>query len=161
MKKNIIFLDIDGILNSIIFSESHPNEDFDPNATKCLSDIYHKHNCDIVLASTWKNTNHPNEPDVYHMYQKLIHHLANYDMTIADQTPDHFHDRPREIYMWLQQHPETENYIILDDDFGPSAYSEYHLEKHLIQTQFFCLRYEDGGLQPKHVQQANTILKKY
>lgn len=61
MKKNIIFLDIDGVLNSIIFSESHPNEDFDPNATKYLSDIYHKHNCDIVLASTWKNTNHPSQ----------------------------------------------------------------------------------------------------
>lgn len=57
--------------------------------------------------------------------------------------------RGTEIQMWLDKHPEVENYVILDDD---NDMSDSQLE-HLVQTDWM-----KRGLNDENVKQAIKIL---
>lgn len=95
MKKKIIFLDIDGVLNSKAYFESIKENEI-PAAekiyneisefhVKLLSEIYHACDAKIVLASTWKELDDPSDLKAYCMYQYLVDTLAQYDMKILVQ----------------------------------------------------------------------------
>ena len=93
MKKKIIFLDIDGVLNSKAYFESIKENEI-PAAekiyneisefhVKLLSEIYHACDAKIVLASTWKELDDPSDLKAYCMYQYLVDTLAQYDMILS------------------------------------------------------------------------------
>lgn len=91
------------------------------------------------------------------MYQYLIDTLNKKNMVIYDKTPVIKNNRPLEIKTWLDNHNNTSNYVILDDDFSKNEYKKYNLEKHLVHIQFFCKSLDNSGLQQKHVEQAIKI----
>ena len=128
-KTKIIFLDVDGVLNSWSYFkklEDESKEDFitfgvDPNAVLLLNEIVEKTNAKIVVSSTWR-LNH---------YQELLNllnknGLKNVDSVIIGKTDKNgCYDclRGNLILKWIKDnkciigcnHHEYKNYVILDD----------------------------------------------
>lgn len=158
---NIIFLDIDGVLNSMAYFESlktrTARDEISDYHLKLLAELYHSCDAKIVLSSTWRDLDKPHE-DCYKMYHYLENCLAKYDMCIFSQTPIVNGERPKEIKTWLTNHSNISHYVSLDDDFCSEDYRKYGIEKCLIATKFFCKKLEDGGLQPIHIEKAKKIL---
>lgn len=164
----VIFLDIDGVLNSEEFYQHRPltqelNE-IDEEKVKLLQQIVQATNAKIVLTSTWRVYDKTDKTSPsYKVYGYLVDTLAKYDLSIFDCTPWINENRPHEIQVWLSMwdlykdiHEHIRGYVILDDDFSHKQYAKFHLQNHLIKTTFYG---ERGGLQPEHVQQAIDILE--
>ena len=156
--RKIIFLDIDGVLNSMAYFKNVKevdgfNEISEFHLQK-LSEIYHAAGAEIVLCSTWRTLQVDNE-----MYQYLVNSLDKYDMRISDKTPVIGMNRPLEIFSWLEDQSEEVQFVILDDDYPTDEYEEYGLEDHLVRTVFYCFEESEGGLQDTHVEKAIEILK--
>lgn len=168
---NIIFLDVDGVLNSsAYFSDidkrkkvnGRYNDIYDYHV-ELLSHIYKQTNAIIILSSTWKELDDENDPksDVYKHYNYLVDSLSKYGMTIHGKTPYLKNNRPLEIKTWLENNirdMSKVNFISLDDDFSEDKYAKYGIENCLVKTNFYCSKIEDGGIQPEHVEKALDIL---
>lgn len=104
----VIFLDIDGVLNSTrsaVAFKGYPfpghNEDkFDYIAVELIRRICSK-NVKIVLSSTWKMDKN---------YKKIL------NLPIIDKTPVLDTIRGEEIALWIKNNGEPEKWVILDDD---------------------------------------------
>lgn len=157
---NIIFLDVDGVLNSLAYFEqlgiggkqSGYNDINDYNL-QMLSKLYHEVNAKIVLSSTWRYLDNPKEIDTYPMYEYLISELDRYNIEIIDKTPVIGGDRPLEIKTWATEH-KCGTFVSLDDDFHIEEYNKYNIGFNLINTKYFTHDIKDGGLQPRHVEEA-------
>ena len=148
----IIFLDVDGVLNS------NDTEDvfrgfigLDYSGIKLLREIVDATSAEIVLVSTWKLSwdKDGSLPDSLGAY--LDARLAEEDLTIIDKTGGHIYDRGQGIVDWLAEHP-TESWIVLDDEIFDD-YEECGIMPHLVKTSFY-----DGGLKDKHVEMAIEML---
>lgn len=153
---NIIFLDIDGVLNSYAYYKETGN-DLNLKSVDILSQIYHKFNCKIVLSSTWRELKDISEESAQKMWKHLVDTLSKYNMEIYDITPIIKNNRPLEIATWLQNN-SCSNFLILYDDFPLLEYKKYGLEKHVVKTIYFTYKIENGGLQEKHKDKAFKIL---
>ena len=155
---NVIFLDVDGVLNSYPYMENTKGLDYiNKDNLKILKKIYNLSNFKIVLSSTWRilDINRDMERD---MYNHLLENLKSQNIEIIDKTPVLGFNRPLEIRTWLDNN-DVQQFLILDDDFDVEDYKEYNLENNLIQTYYFVNNLEDGGLQEKHLILAKEILK--
>lgn len=164
---NIIFLDIDGVLNSMPYFESvrqkriELNNEIDESKLVILQQIVHENNAKIVLSSTWRDLEEPSNSSCYEMWNYLIKSLAKYGMDLYSKTPYYHNDRPAEIKMWLDERPDKDNinYIILDDDYDEEVFSLLGLGGHLIHTCFFAKDAESGGLQKEHIDIAKDLFE--
>lgn len=102
-KINIIFLDVDGVLNSRAYLNNHkdPEDEIDMRAVERLAKIYRQCNCKIVLSSSWRELCGDEMKAPHSMYKYLESCLAKYGMTIMDVTPMILSNRPEEIDAWL------------------------------------------------------------
>jgi hypothetical protein len=131
MEANIptLFLDIDGVANNMDANM----EDLQEDKLRLLARIYDETDCRIVLISQWRSWPFK--------LVDLHRALEGFGLVLHSHTPvlDYTEPgcrivraRPRflEIDAWLDEHPETGNYVILDDqhDFGP-------LEAHHVQPR--------------------------
>ncbi len=165
---NIIFLDVDGVLNSLAYFESlKPDMDtlyqeISDYHLEMLAKIYHACNAKIVLSSTWRGLDDESDKSVYPMYQYLLECMARYDMEIISKTPFIDLNRPLEIVSWLNEQKNKENihFVSLDDDFTKEEYEKYGIGEQLVKTEFFCEKESDGGLQQRHVDQAIQTLRR-
>ena len=104
---NIVFLDIDGVLNSMPYFESIKGKrdkihnEIDESKLPLLKRIVEENNAHIVLSSTWRNLDHEEESHCYAIWQYLVNSLAKYDMKIISKTPLIAQKRPLEIKTWL------------------------------------------------------------
>lgn len=126
---NIIFLDIDGVLNNTVtmwlthkYIDSNCLDLF-MNTVKRIPD------CKIVLSSSWRKENKEkfveliNKAEAYELFQLFPFFHDDYC------TPKLKGIRGNEIKKWLDEHSEnTIKYICLDDD------SDFLPEQPLIQT---------------------------
>lgn len=164
---NIIFLDIDGVLNSSAYFDSLDDkekaeyQEISDYHLKMLAKIYHACDAKIVLSSTWRELDDKSDETVYPIYQYLIDSLARYGMEIISKTPFIGLNRPFEIVSWLKSQKDNEDirFVSLDDDFTKEEYEKYGIGENLVKTEFFCESEGDGGLQQRHVDQAIKILK--
>ena len=156
----IIFLDIDGVLNSEEWFNSKEytsnkyieingiscNNEINEKFVKNLKDIVEHTGAEIVLCSTWRHISSHHSPIVY-----LNHMLNKYGLSILDKTgktkPSF---RPKEIKEWLDNH-NVESFVILDDDYNYDEYATCGIAKHLVRTRFYG---KDGGLQLSCVSKA-------
>ena len=107
---NAIFLDVDGVLNSMR-TPSWMGDDWDIPLAKHLYQlkrIVDETGAKIVISSSWRS--HP------HAMRKLELALKVFELPIYDQTPDRNLDRPVEIRIWMAEHLEIDRYVIIDDD---------------------------------------------
>ncbi len=150
----IIFLDVDGVLNSID-SEDHFHcfIGLDYSGIKLLREIVDATSAEIVLVSTWKLSwsKDGSRPDSLGSY--LDARLAEDGLTIIDKTGGNMNERGRGIIDWLSEHP-TESWIVLDDEIFED-YEECGIMPRLVKTSFY-----DGGLKEKHVEMAINLLNK-
>jgi HAD domain in Swiss Army Knife RNA repair proteins len=116
----VIFLDIDGVLNTP--STPRPTKEsrtVDPVLLDRLNKLLQETNAVVVLTSTWRH-----EPSGLESARQL-------GVPFTDIVPD-LRPRPRnaEIVAWLNAHPEVMRYVVIDDDddrldefplFQPSA----------------------------------------
>lgn len=114
MSRSILFLDLDGVLNSertfLAFSGYPDSFDgvelgrFDPVAVGMIRHLCEGTGCELVLSSSWR---------YWHSAREAAEAL---DLPIVDVTPTlHGQKRGHEIAAWLQAHPEVTQYAIVDD----------------------------------------------
>lgn len=151
----IIFLDIDGVLNSKKFEDKIKWRKYpwrfrllDQEAILNLKDIVFETGAYIVLSSSWRY--HEDESHA------VGRQLAPYNLGIIDMTPtggvyvDNVKEwrRGAEINAWLKEHPDVTNYVILDDDNDMLP----EQMDHLVQTSW------ERGLEQEHIDKAIQIL---
>ena len=164
---NIIFLDVDGVLNSLAYFESLGRSrhicgynDISDYHLQKLAEIYHTCDAKIVLSSTWRDLDDAEETSVNGMYKYLVDSLGKYDMKIISKTPIIGQNRPLEIATWINNRVDKEDirFVSLDDDFQKESYDEYGIGQCLVKTVFWSHDFEKGGLQQEHVDLAIRIL---
>lgn len=156
-----IFLDIDGVLNSMDwFKENRETSGYteiDSEKVKLLKEIVDKTGAEIILSSTWRElAAHDSKPD-HPMYTYLVNSLKRFGLSIKDHTPYIQDNRPQEIKDWLKNNASDGEYtfVSLDDDFSEKEYEKYGIGDFLIKTDFYGI---NGGLQQEHVNKAIQIL---
>lgn len=170
-KHNVIFIDIDGVLNSLEFHNRDRSKKklFDRECVQRLAEIVREFNCLVVLASTWivlntkekvrigtKQEDGAKSSSV--MYFKLLNELQSVGIRLYDQIEDE-HIRPIGINDWLIENIEiVKNYAIIDDDYRFNDYVSIGngLESHLVSTEYFCDVF--GGIQNEHLEKIRNIL---
>ena len=136
-KQNYIFLDVDGVLNDSQTQETAPSEykGVENKYIAILKKIVDMLNAKIILVSDWKEDWTNNYEDCAEDMKYLIDKLDNYDLEITDITIDHkgTYYRGQGIKDWLENHPEADRYIILDDN-GYDYYMHEDIRKNAITT---------------------------
>jgi len=122
----VIFLDIDGVLNSQMLIEKNENEKIDIAAVKLLKNLVDKSGAVVVMSSGWKLWFDENmvtdDAEAKYLYDILF----QYGIDIYGKTPDFSTDEIRtkrtfaevkamEIIAWLEKHCDVDKYVILDD----------------------------------------------
>jgi hypothetical protein len=112
----IIFLDIDGVLNSKTYYKmvDRTKKDwnrFNPLAVEMIKRLIEEFKSSIVISSTWRYA------FVKELKNELIKSgMVKYlhkDWKTPEAYPSH---RGEEINLWLDNHPEAIDYVIIDDD---------------------------------------------
>lgn len=147
---DIIFLDVDGVLNSETYYQTVDRSEkdwarFDPKVIELIKKLVGEFSAKIVITSTWrfgavellKNELRKSG---------LIKYLHN-DWKTPQLYPPH---RGKEIQSWLTEHPEIVEYVILDDD--NSILEEQN--SRFVKTEL------KSGLLEKHYSIAREILSR-
>ena len=133
---NIIFLDVDGVLNSLKYAKELYEKDkiprscynfpFDPKCLSNLKRLVEETDSYLVITSTWRMNEIGRDT--------LLNELKKYnlDMRVIGYTDILHTTRGEEIKAYLDKLDKNINYIILDDDSD-----FYGLEESLVKTSFF------------------------
>lgn len=147
MMEKVIFLDVDGVLNSeddlMVYREKNGitgcimYAEVEDRPLKLLKEIVEKTSAKIVVSSSWRvGCERSGRESIFGkgLYEKLEKRLNDYEMEIYDITPSLGAGTQRgdEIREWLSKN-ETENFIILDDD---SDMREYTNTEHFVHTTY-------------------------
>ncbi len=125
---NIIFLDIDGVLNCNAYKKERQEDYFvDEDKVKIFSKLVHEvEDVKLILHSAWRfwfdeKLNPKND-----VAKNLIILLAKYQISISGMTPDlttpEIHKtkkfskvKAKEILLYLQENPNFKNWVVIDD----------------------------------------------
>lgn len=129
-KRRIIFLDVDGVLNSFRSAEAFGGtlHRWDPVAIGLIARLAETAGAEVVVSSTWREME-PFPEAFRHMLSRSAGEGMARRIPIVDRTPvlDVFH-RGREIDAWLREHgAELGAYVIIDDDERMLPYQRPHL----------------------------------
>lgn len=152
---NIIFLDVDGVINSVnnlikVYKETHKSHSgysypFDSNCLENLKELVSETKSSLVISSTWRHSQKG--------MKKLLGALNEYDLdkSIIGCTPVLGSSRGAEIKKYLSdsKFTDTVNFVILDDDSDVDDLLPY-----LVHTN------RQVGLTKENVQQAIEKLTK-
>lgn len=181
---NLIFLDIDGVLNGYnfwnllgwnIISKFHSNKlkcwyrkltnpfGVHERKVKRLAKIVHKTGAKVVISSSWRFS--LQSSNLRYDEKRLLDLFDKYDIEIYGYTPrSESGKRNEEIKAWLSKHKEVNKFIILDDE---NVDLQCFIGKELIQTSSVPRNkyikgrwYENTGLKNKHVRQAIKMLNR-
>lgn len=162
-EEKVIFLDFDGVLNSVDFleetydqrkllekgrrtdQESWWSAMIDGRAVGHLNEIIKHSGAKVVVSSSWRHG---------HTLAELRGILKNKGFigSLIDKTPKRApvapYRRGNEIQAWLDEHPDVKKFVIIDDDSDME-----HLMSYLVQTTW------KSGLLAEHVAKALRILE--
>lgn len=144
---NIVFLDIDGVLNGLDFiddvfqktQKKVPTFIVNPENVRYLNYIVQTAKAKVVVTSDWKT--HKSISEI----QEILDH-AGFRGEIIGATPSDRGRRGQSIASWLHQH-QTECFVILDD-----AHQLDPLSNFVVWVDPYT------GLQSKHAQKAISLL---
>jgi hypothetical protein len=153
----ILFLDIDGVLNSDSYDRRRDLSilsNIDESRLPLLKSIVDETSAKIVLTSSWRkhwnsDENLCDESGIY-----ITNTFAKFGLKIYDKIPDlGYNKRREEVKAWLARTTEPiESYVILDDN----AFFWEELYEHLVKTN---PRF-GSGLEKEHCEKAIEILNK-
>ncbi|MBP5684453.1 MAG: hypothetical protein J6X02_04270 [Bacilli bacterium] len=155
----IIFLDIDGVLNTFqTFREIHYEFQLtglrrvaiDEDKVALLKEIVDNTGALIVLSSSWRKYGKMKKGNFVTKNQNLsdiINILKKYNLNIYDITPRSLMDnREQEIRAWLSKHHDVESFIVIDNE---SADLLSFINYELVKTSFMKL--DKNGLESKEL----------
>lgn len=156
--QKIIFLDIDGVLNSMELFDKLEESNFEPfmgidvdeDNLEQLRYIVENTGAQIVLSSSWRHAWHEKGPMI-RVGRALDQAMASYGMKIISKTK-HLHkgNRSLEVKDWMRG-KRIRSFVILDDtDYD---WEEYSLGEHWVRTSFM-----EGGLTRELAEKAVDIL---
>lgn len=146
----VIFLDIDGVLTSVIYDRQKGPDDtyIDKSRLALIRGLVDRTGARIVLSSSWRRSW---EPECDGTGIRLAETFAEAGLEIYGKTPElGYMQRPNEIREWLAEHPDVRGFVIFDDErfeFGD-------LSEHFIKTNHRIGR----GLEEEHVEAALKLL---
>lgn len=127
----VIFLDIDGVLNSNFWNATHTKELsdgtlIDAEKVALLGGLMRRTGAQLILHSGWRFWYDGDCKPLRAESARLSAMLADEGMTIAGVTPDLTTEEIRrtkkfslvkaqEILAWVAQHPETTGWVVLED----------------------------------------------
>lgn len=144
--EKVIFLDIDGVLNSEEFfikrDKKHikaleeENKDYlvydlDKKAVKILNETLNLTNCEIVLSSSWRIFGLERVNNA--LKEVGFKYEINYKTTMDDM------DRGLQIKKFAEEN-NVENYIVLDDE-------SFDIDKHITLERFIKTNWRTGMLE--------------
>lgn len=143
----VVFLDIDGVLNSVLYDRNRTQEDgnIDVSRLPLLRRILQETGAQVVLSSSWRK-HWDREPSLCDgIGRELERTFQGAGIPLFDKTPV-AGSRAEEISLWLKAHPQVTQYVILDDAFG--GWGE--LAEHVVKTDSRIGR----GLEERHAEEA-------
>lgn len=155
MENKVIFIDVDGVLNSSDCYDKETGVDLYFPYIKNLYKIVSKTNAALILTSTWKLFWNKENIRCDKSGKDLNEYLAKCNLYIKDTTKEtNLFERGKGIRMYLDNHPEIVHYIVIDDEIFRD-YEKYDILPHLIKTQY---QDPNGGLRKEHVDKAIKLL---
>lgn len=153
MKDRVIFLDIDGVLNTKSYRESpdvdYYNDFISDHNMRFLKRIVMATDAKIVLSSTWRTYYSRGKMQFDKSGEYINRIFEKCGLKIFDKTPELNNDRDTEISSWLEDNSYVNSYVIIDDfDF---KWSDCH-KKHLVKTD------DEHGLNEETAEAAIQIL---
>ncbi len=167
---NVIFLDFDGVLNTIHYSS---NEDVERRIST-LSDICHKYDAKVVICAASKDEIDEVTLETYNEWIKFVFDcFKKYNIECIGRTPNvrkrdnnGFYKeicKEDEVRLYLYRHPEVTHYCVIDDD----DFSDLNkIRNHLVKTLYYSSNKEEEGLLASHIddvgeklQEENEILR--
>lgn len=161
---NVIFLDIDGVLNSNFWNDSHQKEIsdgtlIDIEKIRLLAKLVKNTNAKIILHSGWRFWYNSNLEPTHKESENLSMLLQQEGLVIDGMTPDFSTEEIRksrkfslvkasEILAWLADHKEINKWIVIDD----LDLHNPEIEMHQIKTD------SSIGLTIEDIQKAEKIL---
>ena len=163
----VIFLDIDGVLNSNDFFASNHQDvvafykghescwnninvsikrqmmDIDFDKLKILKSVIDETHAKVVVTSSWKKM---------HIYPYIVNEFNKLGIPIIGHTNDNGSDRGMGIKRYLLTH-KVDEYVIIDDDIFDDYDDE--IMNRLVKTSFY-----NGGLQDSHKEELIKKLTK-
>lgn len=124
---NIVFLDIDGVVNNLYIDESLEPKYFSESdgkvsneqAVRWLNKLCLEADAHIVITSTWRHAG------LEICRECLYNSGLDRRIHIIDATPTFWgKERGYEIKQWLKSHPEVKKFVILDDDTDMKPYMD-------------------------------------
>ena len=151
----IIFLDIDGVLNSVRYDRQRTIDqgNIDETRLQLIKKLVDSTEARIVLSSSWRKHWEKDISKCDAIGRDINEVFAKYQLAIYDKTeclPSN--DRAEEIRKWLNRQGNIEAFVIFDDiAFGWGN----DLQEHLIKTNPRI----GFGLEEKHIQKAIELLE--
>lgn len=156
--KKIIFLDIDGVLNTSYSRQK--NVAIDEFRLVYLAEIVKRTKSKIVLTSTWRynlNRTFLGFRATNNSTKTLLALLKKYRLKINDTLPDTPNDhRALDIANYVKNN-KINNFLILDDE--TFDYNNYNLSSHLLLTMFNGDSEKHSGLTEYMVKRACQIIE--
>lgn len=109
----VVFLDVDGVLNTKTTCRRTPDgyTGIDDARVEILANalkMYDRY--EVILTSDWKEMDECEDDYLY-----LLEKLDLYGLRISGKTIDKGNNRGEGIMNYLKDHPEIDDYVILDD----------------------------------------------
>ena len=145
----IIFLDIDGVMNSEVYHKTLNTKKkgwrrFNPEAVKMITKLVEEFDAKIVISSLWRFA--VKKELATELKASNLVNFLHPDWKTPIIEPGH---RGKEVKMWLDEHPDIKEFIILDDD---NDILEEHRSR-FVRTDYY------EGMQAEHYYKAREILE--
>lgn len=140
-----IFLDIDGVLNYTQWyvSDRNPGNlngqegDIDPECVERVIRICKETGAKVVISSDWRISWEGTLMRLERMGltrdividktpELIWTRISRHDYMLSDDNDDYEFSRGKEVDMWLQEHPECTNFVIVDDRMDFTKEQEPH-----------------------------------
>ena len=148
----IIFLDIDGVLNSRLYDLKRGENDgnIDQSRLVLLKQLVDKTGAKIVLTTSWRRHWDPSGKNTDEIGKELEATFLQCGLQLYDRTDEIDGVRAKEVEEWLSAHTDVESFVIFDDiKFGWGR-----LDENAVKTD-----YRIGlGIEEKHIEKALEIL---
>lgn len=156
LSRKVLFLDIDGVLNSKLyfknsFNHSEDNSKFDAYSVLLVRKLIEEFSLKIVITSHWRNG----------IADRLMNELKRNEL-ISYLHEDSFTpilrsaQRGMEIKLWLDDHPEIKDYVIINDN-------ENILEEQknrFVKTNIFAGMLDENYYQAREILSTVELIKK-
>ena len=165
---NVIFLDFDGVIDTIHLSSKEDIE----QKIKILSIICKKYNCKVVIEAAAKDAIDEETMEIEGEWVNYIFSLfKKYNIECIGRTPNVKRITSKntcipmwkedEIRLYLFRHPEIKHYCVIDDDdLLPYSSDLNKVKNHLLRTKYYSKNHEEEGLLYSHIDEVGEILKK-